>query len=86
MLKYKLQIDSFLSSNNFRKVESEIMFVRKKIDEVSKGIQQLENNISFIANATEDNPLVMNVRNSIAEQTKDLKVWKDKLTYLRSVS
>lgn len=86
MLKYKMQIDSFLSSNNSRKIESEVMFVRKKIDEVSKGIQQLENNISFIANATEDNPLVKNVRNSIEEQSKDLKVWKDKLTYLRSVS
>lgn len=86
MLKYKMQIDTYLTSNNSRKIESEIQFVRKKIDEITKGIQQLDNNISFIANATEDNPLVKNVRNSIAEQTKALKVWKDKLAYLRSVN
>ncbi|MEI6865377.1 DUF349 domain-containing protein [Flavicella sp.] len=86
MLKYKMQIDTFLSSNNTRKIESEIQYVRKKIDEVFKGIQQLDNNISFIANASEDNPLVLNVRNSILEQTEGLKVWKEKLVYLRSVS
>jgi len=86
MLKYKMQIDTYLTSNNSRKIESEVQFVRKKIDEITKGIQQLDNNISFIANATEDNPLVKNVRNSIAEQTKGLKVWKDKLAYLRSVN
>ncbi|MDG1805102.1 DUF349 domain-containing protein [Flavicella sp.] len=86
MLKYKMQIDTYLTSNNSRKIESEVQFVRKKIDEITKGIQQLDNNISFIANANEDNPLVKNVRNSIAEQTKGLKVWKDKLAYLRSVN
>jgi len=85
MLKYKMLIDSYVLSNNSRKVESEIQFVRKKIDELTKGIQQLENNISFIANATEDNPLVVNVRNSITTQTKDVAVWKNKLSYLRSI-
>tara|TARA_B100000809_G_scaffold105703_1_gene104227 strand:+ start:23721 stop:25664 length:1944 start_codon:yes stop_codon:yes gene_type:complete len=85
MLKYRMLIDSYVISNNNRKVESEVQFVRKKIDELWKGIQQLENNISFIANATEDNPLVVNVRNSIVSQTKDLNVWKSKLSFLRSL-
>ena len=85
MLKYKMLMDSYVSSNNSRKIDAEIQFVRKKIEELSKGIQQLENNISFIANATEDNPLVANVRESIATQTKDVDVWKNKLAYLRSI-
>ena len=85
MLKYKMLIDSYILSNNTRKIESEIQFVRKKIDELTKGIQQLENNISFIANATEENPLVVNVRKSIATQTKEVSIWKNKLSYLRSL-
>ena len=86
LLKYRMSMDAHISSNNFRKVESEIQFVRKKIDEAVKSIQQLENNINFIANATEDNPLVKNVRNSIDKQNADLKIWKQKLSYLRSLS
>jgi len=86
MLKYKMQIDLMVSSNNTRKIESEIIFLRKRIDEITKGIQQLETNINFIANASEDNPLVQNVRESISEQMNNLKVWKIKLTYVRSVN
>lgn len=86
MLKYKLKFDSFAASNDSRKIDGEVQFVRKKIDEISKSIQQLDNNISFIANAGEDNPLVVNVRNSIAKHSEELKVWKQKLTFLRSLS
>ena len=85
-LKYRLQIDAYVIADNTRKIDSEVMFVRKKIDEISKGISQSETNISFISNATDDNPLVKSVRDSIAEQAKELKLWKYKLTYLRSLS
>ncbi|WP_152287236.1 DUF349 domain-containing protein [Flavicella marina] len=86
MLKYKLQVDSYAASNDTRKIESEIQFLRKKIDEISKEIQQLDNNISFIANATEENPLVVNVRKSIEEKGKMLAVWKKKLNHVRSLN
>jgi hypothetical protein len=86
MLKYKMAMDSHIAANDTRKIDSEVIYVRKKVDEVSKSIQQLDNNISFIANATDDNPLVMNVRKSIAKNTEILKVWKQKLAYLRSLS
>ncbi|WP_139959071.1 DUF349 domain-containing protein [Flavicella sediminum] len=86
LLKYKLSIDALVAANNTRKLDSEVTFLRKKIDEVSKGIQQLDNNISFIANADETNPLVINVRNSIKEQSKELNLWKSKLTYIRSLA
>ena len=86
MLKYKMKMDGYVAANDTRKVDNEVQFVRKKIDELSKSIQQLDNNISFIANATDDNPLVMNVRKSIAKTSEELKVWNQKLRYLRGLS
>lgn len=85
LLKYKMEMDTHLSSGNSRKLDGEVVFLRKKIDEISKEIQQLGNNISFIANAGEENPLVQNVKKSIESQTKELALWKKKLSYIRSL-
>lgn len=85
LLKYKMEMDAHLSSGNSRKLDGEVVFLRKKIDEISKEIQQLGNNISFIANAGEENPLVQNVKKSIESQTKELALWKKKLSYIRSL-
>ena len=61
------------------------MFIRKKIDENVKEIQQLENNLSFFSNASDDNPLVKSVRNNINEYKEGLDLWKKKLAYLRTI-
>ena len=75
-------MDSHAEQRNGRKLDSEQLFLRKKVDEITKEIKQLENNISFISNASEDNPLVKNVYKNIEENKKDLKVWKRKLDYV----
>ena len=85
MLKFKNIIGNYLSHNNLRKIDNEQLFVRKKIDEVTREIQQLENNISFISNADEDNPLLKNVRKNIENHVKQLDVWKTKLQYITSL-
>lgn len=85
LIKYKMEMEAHLSSGNTRKLDGEVVFLRKKIDEISKEIQQLGNNISFIANAGEENPLVQNVKKSIESQTKELALWKKKLSYIRSL-
>ncbi|NVK52569.1 MAG: DUF349 domain-containing protein [Flavobacteriaceae bacterium] len=85
MLKFKNLVDGYLAQNNTHKLDSEQMFVRKKIDEANKEIQQLENNLSFFSNAEDDNPLVVKVRNDINEHKKNAKIWKKKLKYLRSL-
>jgi hypothetical protein len=84
LMKYKIKMDA-LSLDNPRKIEGEIQFVRKKVDEITKEIKQLENNISFISNATDDNPLVANVKDSIVKNSSTLIVWKQKLTFLRGL-
>jgi capsule polysaccharide export protein KpsE/RkpR len=80
-----MEMDAFLISGNGRKLDGEVAFLRKKIDELSKEIQQLNTNVSFISNAKEENPLVQKIKTSIESQTKDLQLWKKKLAYLRSL-
>ena len=70
---------------NTRKLDGEQLFVRRKIDDITKEIKQLENNISFISNASEDNPLVKNVYKNINDHKKSLEVWKRKLSYMKKM-
>ena len=61
LLKFKNVVNHYLANKNLRKLDSEQLFVRKKIDEYTREIQQLETNISFISNAEDDNPILKNV-------------------------
>ena len=85
LLKFKNIINGYLANNDNRKLDSELVFVRKKIDESVREIQQLENNLSFFSNASDDNPMVKNVHKNIDTFKNGLKVWKDKLAYIRSL-
>ena len=85
MLKFTNVVDSYFADKDVRKLDSEQMFVRKKIDEVVKEIQQLENNLGFFSNAKDDNPLVLNVKNRVNEFKEDLTVWKQKLSYIKKL-
>lgn len=82
-LKFKNIVDSYLDQNETRRLDSEQLFVRKKIDELTREIKQLENNVSFISNVSDDNPLVKNVLNNIENYKKELAQWKRKIDYLR---
>jgi hypothetical protein len=85
MLKFTFVIDGLMANEDFRKLDSEQLLVRKKMDEVVKEIQQLENNLGFFSNAKDDNPLVLNVKNSVNEFKEDLSIWKEKLSYLKNL-
>ena len=84
-LKFKNIVDSYAAQNDGRKLESEHHFVRKKCDELTREIKQLENNVSFISNASQDNPLIKNVLNNIENYKSELKVWQRKLKYLNAL-
>ncbi|MDP3312183.1 DUF349 domain-containing protein [Lutibacter sp.] len=85
MIKFETLINSYLSQKNYRKLDSEQLFVRKKIDETTREIHQLENNIGFISNVKEDNPLIKNVRDQINTFKSKLALWKNKLEYLKKI-
>lgn len=84
-LKFKNVVDGYLDQEDYRKLDSEQLFIRRKIDENVREMQQLENNLSFISNATEDNPLVQNVRRGIQEFKDELDIWQMKLDYLKKL-
>ena len=83
MLKFTNTIDGLADDNESRKLESEEIFIRKKIDEIKREIQQLENNLGFFQNADEKNPLVVNVKNQVKDFKENLDVWKQKLSYIK---
>lgn len=85
MMRFKNNIAALLDAKDTRKVENEAFFIRKKIDEITKEIKLLENNLGFFSNASPDNPMVKGVYKNIAKQQEDLDIWKQKLNYLRSV-
>ena len=84
-LRFRSTLDGLLDQKNFRKLDSEQLFIRRKIDEITKEIKQLENNISFISNASVDNPLIKNVYNNIEEYKKSLAIWKRKIDYMKKM-
>ncbi len=85
MLKFTNTVDGYLANEEIKKLNGEQAFVRKRIDEIVREIQQLENNLSFISNADDDNPLVVNVKNKVDTYKKDLEAWKEKLEYLKKL-
>jgi hypothetical protein len=85
MIKFQNLVNGYLEQKNFRKLDSEQMFIRKKIDETVREIQQLDNNLGFISNVSDDNPLVKNVNRQINDYKEKLEVWKTKLKYLRNL-
>ncbi len=82
-LKFKNIVNFYVDQKDIRKIEGEQFFVRKKIDELTKEIKQLENNVSFISNVSDDNPLVKNVLDNIESYKDDLQIWKRKIDYLK---
>ncbi len=85
LMKFKNIVNGYLAQEDYRKLDSEQLFIRRKIDENVREMQQLENNLSFISNATEDNPLVISVRKGIQGFKDDLDIWQLKLDYLRKL-
>ncbi len=85
MLKFQNNIDSYLAQNDIKKLENEQFYLRKKIDELVREIQLLENNINFFSNTKSDNPLLLNARKNIETQKENLSLLKDKLSYIRSL-
>lgn len=85
MLKFTGVIAAYLADGDSRKLDSEQLFVRKRIDEIVKEIQQLENNLGFFSNAKVDNPLVKNVHKQIDDFKSELDIWKTKLDYLKKL-
>ncbi|GMN09379.1 DUF349 domain-containing protein [Croceitalea sp. MTPC9] len=82
LLKYGDKIKQLANSDNDRAISNERVFIRRKIDESKNELRQLENNLQFFSNASEDSPVVQNVIKDINRHKEALETWKNKLKNL----
>jgi len=88
MIRFSNRVGNLSENNDNRKLESEKIFLIRKIEEVQHEIFQLENNIQFFTNtknAKKENSIVLEVRKNIAKHKESLDVWKEKLKQLRNI-
>ena len=82
ILKYGDKIARLQDSDDEQAVEQERQFVRRKIDEINGEIRQLENNLEFFSDPSDENPLVQEVLNNLKGKKMTLDSWKAKLKKL----
>ncbi|WP_338409865.1 DUF349 domain-containing protein [uncultured Flavobacterium sp.] len=83
LMKFDNRLDQLSENQDNRALEKEAFFLRKKIDEVTSEILQLENNIQFITSSKKgENPFIKEVHKSIERHKDELKIWKEKLSRL----
>lgn len=82
LLKYGNKVQELAKTEDEVAIGNERLFIRRKIDESKSEIRQLENNLQFFSDDSEDNPLVKEVINNINKQKESLQTWKEKLKKL----
>ena len=85
LIKFENKLEDLNSEDSTRNLDNERNFIRKKIDEIKSQVNQLENNLQFFTNVTDDNPLVKEVHNNIKEHKNTLKLWKAKLSKIKEL-
>lgn len=85
-LKYNNHLSNLVDADDVRKLNSERVFLTRKIDEVQNDILQLENNVMFITSAKDNNPFIIEVNKSIERQKLELISWKEKLSQLNKAA
>lgn len=84
MMRFNNRLEQ-LSGEGKQKIDSEKVFIQRKVEEVQNEIFQLENNIQFFANAKKDNPMVAEVTKNIERHKEELAMWKEKLKQIRTL-
>lgn len=85
MIKYDNRLQSLEAEDDDYKIQKEANFLRKKIDQTTDEVRQLETNLQFFNNANKDNPLMKEAFKNIDRHKQQLKIWKAKLEKLRQL-
>ena len=83
LIKYNNKLERLINDDNENSLNNEVIFVRRRIDELKSEILQLENNLAFFGNIDKKNPLVRDVIKNINNQKEALKTWENKLRELK---
>lgn len=85
LIKYDNKLETLHSMKDSKKLDNELFFIRKKVDEAKHEINQLENNLLFFSHVDDDNPVVQEVHKNIEKHKEALKVWKEKLKKIKAM-
>ncbi|HUH52041.1 MAG TPA: DUF349 domain-containing protein [Flavobacterium sp.] len=85
-IRYNNHLSNLVDADDAKKLNSERVFLTRKIDEVQNEILQLENNVLFITGATDNNPFIIEVNKNIERQKLELISWKEKLSQLNKAA
>lgn len=83
---YQIKIEEFVSTNKHLKLKDELEYLENKIDRLQKKKRQIDNNGSFFANLPKDNPMVIQVEESIERLREEIDKLVAKLKYLRKTN
>lgn len=85
-IRYNNHLSNLVDTDDAKKLNSERVFLTRKIDEIQNDILQLENNVMFITSAKDNNPFIIEVNKSIERQKLELISWKEKLSQLNKAA
>ncbi len=81
----KYQTKLYFIQNDKNLINEEHKLLRKKIEEITNELNQLENNLEFFSESSTNNPLLVEVNDKIKELNSKKLLIKSKLTQLKSV-
>lgn len=86
LVKFTNRVANMMEEKDQRRIQKEFTFLQRKVDEVQLDIMQLENNMMFISGADKNNPLMKEINKNIERHKEELKLWKEKLEYLKNAN
>lgn len=84
-IKFKNKLEGLKSNPDNKRIDSEKIYIRTKISEIEKEINQYENNISFFGNSKGAEPLKKQVQDKIDSRVKEINSFKVKLKMLNTI-
>jgi len=81
-----MAVENIKASGDERKLNDEIIKIKKNISDLNQEIAQLENNLSFFSNAKSDNPLLKNVISEIERKKESLSLLKKQLHNMHHIN
>ena len=80
----KYETKLYFVKNDERLINDEHNSLRKKIDDISSELNQLENNLDFFSDSSSNNPLLIEVNNKINELSAKKITLESKIKQLKS--
>lgn len=80
---YESKLRDMYASDDSRSFDYEQIQLRKKIDEISGEIRQLENNLQFFNNVDSSNPMVRDVHKNIEKKRSELEEFQAKMNAIK---